>query len=171
MKTGLQCPGHHTLTSEQVIKHTKLIPANSLQPHLQIRSHVSGGRASYSVAAKYLRSHARVLRGGGGGGGFVDWRWHELLSSSPTERERAAHAGLSPLRHNPVYLPNNLICRTQPEFKLRYTGHNYYHQAPVCFGICGSDALRGVEELQMTQFLKNQTVPPLLTTGSTVLPA
>lgn len=43
-------------------------------------------------------------------------------AAAERERARAAHAmllrrGLSPLRQNPVYLPNNLICPTQPELK------------------------------------------------------
>ncbi len=70
-------------------------------------------------------------------------------TAAADERARAAHAmllrrGLSPLRQNPVYLPDNLICPTQPELKMRCTGYYYYDYYYCCmyFGYCGSEVLR-----------------------------
>lgn len=109
-----------------------------------------------SVAVKCLRSHAQVQGGNRererGWGFVVDWRLHGLLCShrllltaSETKQHMrcsSARGGwgeggggvcgvISLLRQNPVYLPNNLICPTQPELKMRYTGYYYNYSGSL----------------------------------------
>ena len=77
---------NHTLT---IYKLSNKQTPQTQQPHLQERSHVA---VLFSRSEMCEKSCSGPEREGGRGGGFMDWRRHELLCSSPTAADRARAA-------------------------------------------------------------------------------
>lgn len=170
MREGLQYAEHnHTLTSEQVVRNKKkkknpprtrqqqapqftASPANT-KPCFQ-RSSVLFSRSemseeSYSGPEREEREEGLLT----GGVTSCSPPHRPLLTVSAREqhtRRSPVCRGLSALRQNPVYLPNNLIYATQPELKTRYRGYYYYRCVFwILWQRCAASAW---EKLQMTQF-------------------